>query len=197
MKKIGITGSIASGKSTVCHYLVERGYTVIDADQVARWVVEQNMEDIVSQLVTYFGKDILDASGNLQRSVLAGKVFGDAKKLAKLNEMMHPVIFRAIDQLLVQQQSNEIVFIEMALLFESNYDQKVDEVWVVVADKQTQLERLMKRNKVSKEEALKRIDGQWSNEKKEILATRVIDNSNSVQETFLQIDHLLESIKVE
>lgn len=197
MKKIGITGSIASGKSTVCHYLSKKGYNVIDADQVARVVVEKNIENVVSQLVACFGEDILDEFGNLKRSVLADKVFGDSHKLAKLNDIMHPVIFRAIDQLLAQQTSEMVVFIEMALLFESNYDKKVDEVWVVVADKQTQLERLMERNEITREEALKRINGQWSNEKKEAFATRVIDNSNSKQDTFLQIDHLLETIKVE
>ncbi|MDO4814359.1 MAG: dephospho-CoA kinase [Gemella sp.] len=194
MMRIAITGSIACGKSTVTSYLIEeKKYKVLDADKIGHELLER--EEIKKRLEKEFSNNII-TDDNIDRKKLGAIVFSDGKKLAKLNSIMHPEIrIEILNQ--AEQSADKFIFIDMALLFEAKFDDLVDKIIVVHIDKETQLERLMKRNNFSKEEALQRIDSQMSSLEKSKLADFIVDNSGSIDATFKQIDNILNILKGE
>ena len=189
---IGITGSIACGKSTVSDYLKEKGYTIIDADKLGH--VALTSEDVKRRLSETFGANIL-VNNEISREVLGKLVFGNDNNLKKLNNINHPKIKELILKLLEEHENEDLVFLDIALLYEANFVDLVEKVAVVYVDEDVQLERLMTRNFLSKEEALKRIESQMSPQEKASLGDFVINNSYRKEDTFQQIDEILEKLK--
>ena len=189
---IGITGSIACGKSTVSDYLKEKGYTIIDADKLGH--VALTSEDVKRRLSETFGANIL-VNNEISREVLAKLVFGNDNNLKKLNNIIHPKIKELILKLQEEHKDEDLVFLDIALLYEANFVDLVEKVAVVYVDEDVQLERLMTRNFLSKEEALKRIESQMSPQEKASLGDFVINNSYRKEDTFQQIDEILEKLK--
>jgi dephospho-CoA kinase len=185
MKIIGLTGGIASGKSTVSRALQDLGAIVIDADEVAHTIIEPGKpawEDIVE----HFGSEVLNPDQTIDREKLGAIVFNDPERLQELNQITHPRVgeqFKQMIKNIKSQQADAVLFIEVPLLYETHMDRICDEVWVVWVDEETQIQRLMKRDGLSREDALKRIDAQMSLDEKARRADFVIDNRFSVEET--------------
>ncbi|PPA71610.1 dephospho-CoA kinase [Jeotgalibacillus proteolyticus] len=189
---IGLTGGIASGKSTIAKWFAENDFAVIDADVSARKVVEPN-EEAFRKIVEAFGENILAEDGTIDRAQLGALIFADEEKRKILNEIVHP----AVRKDMLEQKENALVsgkqtvVLDIPLLFESKLQWMVDKIIVVYVDYETQLQRLMNRNQYSKEEALMRISSQLSLEEKRKQADAVIDNSGSIEEAFEQLTVLL------
>lgn len=185
MKIIGLTGGIASGKSTVSSALRELGANIIDADAVAHAVVEPGKpawEDIVE----HFGMDVLNPDQTINREKLGDIVFNDLQRLQELNQITHPRVmeqFKLMLQAIKNRDPEAVVFMEVPLLYETHMERICDEVWVVWVDEETQVERLMKRDRLSRSDAMKRIEAQMSLDEKARRADFVIDNRLSVEET--------------
>jgi len=185
MKIIGLTGGIASGKSTVARTLRELGATVIDADEIAHSVIEPGKpawEDIVKK----FGSHILKPDQTIDREKLGAIVFNDPELLQELNQITHPRVAEQLKHIITTmriEQSHAILFLEVPLLYETHLERICDEVWVVWVDEETQIQRLMKRDNLSREDAIKRIDAQMSLDEKARRADVVIENRSSLEET--------------
>lgn len=192
MRKIGITGGIATGKSTVTNYLRQKGYTVVDADEAARAVVAP-MSLGIDKVIDAFGQQIVKGDGQLDRELLGKLIFKDEAKRDQLNQLLHPLIMDWMDQQIAQAEA-EIVFVDVPLLYEVGYDKKVDQVWLVYVNRMIQLQRLMERNHLTEEEANQRIDSQWSLEDKKEKADVIIDNEGNLDALYRQIDQLLEAL---
>ena len=189
---IGITGSIACGKSTVSDYLIAKGYTIIDADKLGH--VALTSDDVKRKLAEKFGDKILE-NNEISREKLGKLVFGNDDNLKILNSIIHPKIKELILKLQEEHKDENLVFLDIALLFEANFVDLVEKVVVVYVDEDVQLERLMTRNSLSKEDALKRIESQMSPREKASLGDFVINNSYSKEDTFQQIDEIIEKLK--
>ena len=189
---IGITGSIACGKSTVSEYLIAKGYTIIDADKLGHLALTSN--DIKRKLAEKFGDEILE-NNEINREKLGKLVFGNDDNLKILNSIIHPKIKELILKLQEEHKDEDLVFLDIALLYEANFVDLVEKVAVVYVDENVQLERLMMRNSFSKEEAFKRIKSQMSPQEKATLGDFVINNSYRKEDTFQQIDEILEKLK--
>ncbi|MGE5590601.1 MAG: dephospho-CoA kinase [Bacillota bacterium] len=192
---IGLTGGIATGKSTVTAALRDLGVPVIDADQVARQVVEPG-QPALDEIVAAFGPDLLRDDGRLDREKLASLVFADGAARQRLNSITHPHILRAIDR---QRQEaaaagQRVLALDVPLLFEAGMDRSVDRVWVVTASPSQQLQRLMGRDGLTAEEARRRVESQMPLEEKIRRADAVIDNSGSVEATRTRVRNLLEAL---
>ena len=188
---IGITGSIACGKSTVSDYLIDKGYTIIDADKLGH--VALTSDDVKRKLAEKFGDEILE-NNEISREKLGKLVFGNDDNLKILNSIIHPKIKELILKLQEDHKDEDLVFLDIALLYEANFVDLVEKVAVVYVDEDVQLERLMTRNSLSKEEALKRIESQMSPQEKASLGDFVINNSYGKEDTFQQIDVILEKL---
>lgn len=188
MRVIGLTGGIACGKSVVSAMLRGLGVRVVDADQVAREVVASG-SDVLRRLGERFGPGILRPDGSLDRARLGQIVFHDPQALADLNGITHPVIRRRIEQLTkeARDQGVSLLVVEAPLLFVAGMDDMVDEVWVVTCTPQQQVERLQRRDGLSREEAEARLRAQMSLEEKVRRAHRVIHNQGTLEETRRQV----------
>lgn len=189
---LGVTGNISSGKSTVARALEQRGAVVVDADQLAREVVETGTKTL-ERLVKAFGNEILQSDGSLNRERLGQMVFADTKVRATLNQIIHPEIGRKsveVLQKLRERGDIPLVVYEAPLLFEVGAENRVDKILVVKIDLEEQLKRLMDRNHFSKLEAQQRIAAQMPQEKKLAQADYVVDNSGSIAETLQQVEEL-------
>lgn len=189
---IGITGSIACGKSTVSDYLIDKGYTIIDADKLGH--VALTSDDVKRKLAEKFGDEILE-NNEISREKLGKLVFGNDDNLKLLNSIIHPKIKELILKLQEEHKDEDLVFLDIALLYEANFVDLVEKVVVVYVDEDVQLERLMMRNSLPKEEAIKRIESQMSPREKASLGDFVINNSYRKEDTFQQIDEILEKLK--
>ena len=189
---IGITGSIACGKSTVSDYLIAKGYTIIDADKLGHVALTSN--DVKRKLAEKFGDEILE-NNEISREKLGKLVFGNDDNLKILNSIIHPKIKELILKLQEEHKDEDLVFLDIALLYEANFVDLVEKVAVVYVDEGVQLERLMTRNSLSKEEALKRIESQMSPQEKASLGDFVINNSYNKEDTFQQIEEIIEKLK--
>jgi dephospho-CoA kinase len=189
MRIIGLTGGIGSGKSTVAAMLVKLGARIIDADKLAREVVRPG-RPAWQEIIDWLGPDILQADSSINRKRLGEIVFADPEARSKLDLIIHPYINTAMRQALIKAESagEEIVVIDVPLLFETGWDRLVDEKWVVYVDKATQLERLMARDKFTRVEAVARISAQMSLTDKVRLADVVIDNSKDYNSTIKQVE---------
>lgn len=193
-KIIGLTGSISTGKTQVSNYLRDRGEKVIDADLIAREVVD--LGPVKEKIKEAFGNDIYK-DDELDRKALGEIVFRDKEKRQVLNEIEHPEIYRIILEEI--KNSKGRVFVDIPLLFESQhlnerYGLDFDEVWLVYVDRETQVKRLIKRDRISKGYALEKINSQMSVEDKKIMADVIIDNSGSLEETFKQVEKNLKRL---
>ncbi len=189
---IGITGSIACGKSTVSDYLINKGYVVIDADKIGHEALMS--EPVKQKLISEFGDTILQ-NNEINRRKLGELVFGNNDNLILLNSIVHPEIRNRILEEQEKNKDKEFIFVDVALLFEAKFDDLVDKTIVVYVDESTQLTRLMRRNLISKEEALSRIKSQMSPMEKAKLGDFVINNNLSVDNTFEQIEEILLELK--
>lgn len=179
---IGLTGSIASGKSTVSLYLKNLGYNVIDCDQISHEVLNTKA---YSQILELFSSDIL-TNNVIDRAKLGAIVFNNEELLKKLNNILHPLIKEE-----VLKNVTEFCFIDCPLLFETDYINLVDKSLVIYTTKDVQLKRLMNRDSLSEEDALKRINLQMSLEEKKKLANYVINNNNSKEVLYNEIKNFL------
>ncbi|WP_032799089.1 dephospho-CoA kinase [Streptococcus sobrinus] len=196
-KIIGLTGGIASGKSTVTAYLRQKGYQVVDADQLVH-SLQAKGGLLYQALILAFGTGILGPGQELDRPKFAQLIFNDPaarKKSADLQD-------RIIRQELIKErdrlaQEEDIFFMDLPLLFELDYEDWFDEIWLVVLDEDQQLQRLMARNGYSLEEAQKRVASQMPLSKKIRLADQLIDNNGSLEDTYRQLDQQLQRLAAE
>lgn len=189
---IGITGGIASGKSSVSLYLQELGFTIVDADLASRAVVEPG-EEAYHQVVKAFGEDILLTDGNIDRAKLGSIIFHDQEKRLLLNGIVHPAV-RNWMRLKTEEalaSGEETVFMDIPLLFESKLTFMVEKTLLIYVDEQVQLKRLMNRNGLSETEALARIHSQMPLADKKALADAVIDNNGDINDTKRQVKAIL------
>ena len=189
---IGITGSIACGKSTVSNYLKEKGYTIIDADKLGH--IALTNDEVKEKLKKSFGLTILE-NNEISREKLGKLVFGNDENLKILNSIVHPYIRKIILQLQENHRDERFVFLDIALLFEAGFEDLVEKIIVVHVDEKIQLARLMSRNALSKEQAMKRKERQMSSKDKTILGNYVIDNGGTKEETYKQIDLIIEALE--
>ena len=198
MYRIGLTGSIATGKSTVTNMLKELGAFVIDCDKTARDVVAPGTRGL-AKIEAAFGKDAIGADGSMDRVYIGDLVFRNPEMKKRLENILFPLIFEALNEELLRLEregATPVVFLDMPLLYEVKYDSYVDEVWLVYVPFEVQLSRLMKRNGYTKEEALLRIHSQISVDKKKSLAQQVIDNSGTLEDTKEQVRSLWERLQM-
>ena len=190
---IGITGSIACGKSLVSNYLQEKGYTIIDADKIGHMALDN--DEVKKQLVNKFGKSILK-DNEVNRVTLGKLVFENNENLKELNNIIHPQIRKNISEQIQVHKNEKLVFVDVPLLFEAKFDDLVEKIIVISLDEKIQLERLMNRNSLSKEEAVQRIKSQIPVREKEKLGDYVVDNSFTQENTYSQVDRILEKLKL-
>ncbi|GAB6099257.1 dephospho-CoA kinase [Halanaerocella petrolearia] len=175
---IGLTGGIASGKSTVAQLLSELGVEVLDADKIAHQLMEPGTE-VWELIVEEFGKDILLSSNEIDRKKLGDIIFNNNYAKEKLDEITHPFIIAEIKNRLEELRVEELVVVEVPLLIEANMMELFDEIWLVYVPQKIQVERLMARGDLDQEEALARIKSQMPLEDKKDYADRIIDNSGN------------------
>ncbi|MDE4541500.1 dephospho-CoA kinase [Thermoanaerobacterium sp. R66] len=192
MRVIGLTGGIASGKSTVSSILKSLGAVIIDADVVSREIMIKGT-DTYNILVSVFGREILRKDGEIDRRKLGNLVFADKEKLNKLNEITHPEIIKRIKDIIEEERKKgkeKAIVLDAALLIEMKLFNMVDEVWLVVVDKKTQIRRLMKRDNLSYKDALNRIKSQMSIEDKMKYADFIINNCKDFNAIKRQVELL-------
>ena len=189
---IGLTGGIATGKTTVSNYLKELGYSIIDADVIARQVVEPGTKGL-RMITDTFGEKVLTSDGLLDRQHLAQLVFTSSEQLQQLNRILQPIIRERIQEL-ISTSKDSVVVIDVPLLYEQHYEELCDVVMVVSVQPQQQLERLMNRNHLTMDEAKNRVTSQMPLSSKERLADVVIDNNGSVEETRQQVKRWLNQV---
>lgn len=190
---IGLTGGIASGKSTVSNMIKELKIPVIDADIIAREVVEVG-EAAFQKIVDSFGSEILNETGSLDRKKLGAIVFNNKEKRLILNKIVHPIIRERIhEKIEIQKQSgSNTIVLDMPLLFENKLTYLVDKIIVIFVDPKIQIERLKIRDKFSDEEALARIGSQMDLKEKISLADEVIHNHGLLDDTKQQLMAILK-----
>ena len=194
MKVIGLTGGIGSGKSTVSAYLREHGYLILDADQLAHRITEKGSPVLV-KIAEAFGADMLDEDGNLRRKKLAAAAFATPERKAILESLTTDEVVRLISLEVAQlrrEAKYDIIFIDAPLLFEAGVDRLTDLVWTVSAEEQIRIQRVMERDRVTKEDVLQRISNQMDNEEKIRRSQEVIDNSKGKEELYRQVEALLK-----
>jgi dephospho-CoA kinase len=188
MKILGLTGGIGSGKSMVARMFAQLGADVIDADQLARDVVEPG-QPALEEIATAFGRDILWPDGRLNRSKLAGIIFADPAARARLNAITHPRIRERMDAAIATRRSGSgVLIVDIPLLYENDRTATVETVIVVWVDPVTQLRRLQERDGLRPEEARQRIAAQMPLDEKRARADVVIDNSGSREDTRRQVE---------
>jgi dephospho-CoA kinase len=197
MKVIGLTGNIASGKSSVAAILEELGAKVIDADEVARLVVEPG-KPAWREIIDRFGKNILEPDGAINRKKLGEFIFNDQEKRKSLNEITHPRIIGMIRELVEEygKQNTPVVIIEAALIVEKGgLGGLIEGLIVVTSDEESQIKRLMERNEFSREEAESRLGAQMPEQEKVKHADYIIDNSGPIEGTREQVIDLWKVIR--
>lgn len=194
-KVIGLTGGIASGKSTIANMIRNLNLPLIDSDQIAKNVMLK--EEVKNELRNAFGKEIFDEQGKLSRKTLAHIIYDNESKRNKLNHIVHPLVREEIlIQLKTVYQDKKIVFVDVPLLYESGFNQLTDQVIVVYVPKEVQLKRLIKRNNIDEVYANQQISAQDDLEEKAKKANFVIDNQHSVEYSNKQLLQVLEQIGV-
>ena len=190
---LGLTGGIATGKSTAVAIFKKYGFPIVDADIIARQVVEPETEGLKA-IQQAFGKEVIQANGSLDRKKLAAIIFSNDKKRVMLNELLSPFIRNEImRQIQEKSQLTNLVVVDIPLLYEGGYDQVVDKVAVVYIPESVQQSRLMKRDNLTQLEAEKRIASQWSIEEKKAKADFVFDNQGNHEELEQQIVAWIEN----
>lgn len=197
MLRAGLTGSIAVGKSFVSSVFAQLGCHVLDADQTAREVVAPGSEGLRA-ITEAFGREVLQADGALDRAQLGALVFGDEKKRVRLNEILHPLIIAAQDDWMRQRERADargIGIVDAALMIETGSYKRFDKLIVVHCRSELQLERLVKRDGLTLEEAARRIASQMPQEEKKKFADYLIDTSNGFEDARAQASAVYEKLK--
>ncbi|CAC5900967.1 Dephospho-CoA kinase [Staphylococcus aureus] len=196
-KVIGLTGGIASGKSTVSELLSVFGFKVVDADKAAREAVKKGSKGL-AQVREVFGDEAIDENGEMNRRYMGDLVFNHPEKRLELNAIIHPIVRDIMEeekQEYLKQGYN--VIMDIPLLFENELENTVDEVWVVYTSESIQMDRLMQRNNLSLEDAKARVYSQISIDKKSRMADHVIDNLGDKLELKQNLERLLEEGYIE
>lgn len=195
MKIIGLSGGIASGKSTITRALREMKIPVIDGDEIARDIMKSG-SPVLLKLSEEFGKDVINRDGTLSRQKLGSLVFGNKSNLEKLNSITHPVIKSEILKSINYYRSagEKCCVVDGALLMEGIFKDIADILILVFVDRDTQIKRLMDRNLIEYEEALSRVNSQMSFEEKKKFADYIIDNSYDVEYTLNQLNKIMNEI---
>lgn len=192
---IGITGGIASGKSTVTEFLRQQGYQVIDADQLVHELQDPGGR-LYQALLSTFGSTILQEDGRLDRPKLGAMIFGNPELLAQSSQLQNEIIREELARRRdLLAETEDIFFMDLPLLFELGYDNWFDQIWLVDVTEETQLSRLMARNDLSQEEAEKRIAAQLSLQEKRKRANVLIENNGSLEGTRQQIRDALQKLE--
>lgn len=193
-KIIGITGGIASGKSTVTEFLRQKGFQVVDADAVVHQLQKPGGR-LYQVLVEHFGEKILIENGELNRLLLASLIFSNPEEQEWSKRTQGEIIREELAALRDQfAQTEALFFMDIPLLFEQNYASWFDETWLVYVNRDVQLERLMKRDQISKEAAESRLNSQWPLERKISLASHSLDNNGNQEQLIAQVVQLLEEM---
>lgn len=193
--KIGLTGSIACGKSTVSNYLRSKGYPVVDADAISRAMTAAGGPSLPA-IRAAFGDSIFQDENTLDRRKLGSIVFADPELRAKLNAILHPMILGEIRRQLHMHDNHDlIVFGDIPLLYECQMESDFDQIWVVSASRETQIARLLERDGLTQPEAEKRIDAQMPLSEKEDRADIVIYTEDTIESTQAQVQSLLTEIE--
>lgn len=197
MLKVGLTGSIAVGKSHVCDVFRELGCRVLDADQTARDVVRKGTPGL-SKIVEAFGQSVIAADGELDRPKMAAIVFADEEKRLQLNSIVHPLVFEAQNQWLADREAEDpdgIAIVDAALMIESGGYKRFDKLIVVWCEPDIQLQRLKRRDRLSEDEAEKRVRSQMPQDEKKKFADFLIDTSGSFESTRVQCIQVHRSLQ--
>jgi dephospho-CoA kinase len=176
MIKVGITGGIGSGKSTVCKVFTVLGVPVFYADSTAKQLMNSDLQ-LREQLIHLFGPAVYLPDLTIDRKYLAGIVFSDTSLLEKLNSIVHPAVRKAFDDWCLKQNASYIIH-EAAILFESGFYKMMDKTIMVYTDEHERIERVVKRDKISTEMVIQRMNNQWKDEEKIKLADYVIGNND-------------------
>ena len=191
-KIIGITGGIASGKSTVTNFLRQKGFEVVDADALVHQLQKPGGR-LFQILVEHFGEKVLLEDGKLNRPLLASLIFSNSEEREWSKETQGKIIREELGSLRDKfSQTEELFFMDIPLLFEQDYASWFDETWLVYVRRDTQLDRLMNRDQLSKESAETRLASQWPLEEKKKFATYILDNNGSREQLLSQVVTLLE-----
>ena len=191
-KIIGITGGIASGKSTVTNFLRQKGFQVVDADAVVHQLQKPGGR-LFEALVQHFGQEIILENGELNRPLLASLIFSNTEEREWSKQIQGEIIREELATLRDQfAQTESIFFMDIPLLFEQDYSSWFNETWLVYVESDVQMERLMKRDQLSKDLAISRLSAQWPLEEKKGLASQVIDNNGNQDLLLTQVSILLE-----
>ncbi len=196
MKWVGLTGGLGTGKSTVSQILREKGYQVVDADQIARDVVAPGTSGLES-VVKVFGSHIVDSKGNLNRHWMAREVFFDGDKKRKLEKILHPLIRKEVERqrMLLEELGESLAFYDIPLLFETNSKDQFDAVLMISCTADTQLRRIKGRNPWTDKEIQARLASQFPLTKKEGMSDYVIRNDGSLKELSIEIDKALQWLR--
>ena len=193
-KIIGITGGIASGKSTVTEFLRQKGFQVVDADAVVHQLQKPGGR-LYQVLVEHFGEKILLENGELNRPLLASLIFSNPEEQEWSKRTQGEIIREELAALRNQfAQTEALFFMDIPLLFEQNYASWFDETWLVYVNRDVQLERLMKRDQISREAAESRLNSQWPIEGKISLASHSLDNNGNQEQLIAQVVQLFEEM---
>ena len=202
---IGLTGGIATGKSTVTKILTEKGYTVIDADKISREVVQQG-KPAYNEIVETFGVRILLEDKSLNRRKLGRLIFNSSCIRYALNKIVHPRVIEVIKQKILDEckdknNGERIIFLDIPLLFEvldllKLHDIELKEIWMVYTDKNTQLRRLMERDNINKEEAMNKINSQQTVDEKRMKSSKTLYNNGNIEELKSNLEIILSEFEV-
>ncbi len=188
---IGLTGGIASGKTTASEYFATKDITVIDSDTIVKKLWKENQE-MIQKAESLFGFQIKTIADKKKISQL---IFSDKKLRMKLNDIVHPYVYLEIESKISNMDHQKLVVIDMPLLFEVGYEKRCDVTCLVYVDLKTQIERLMKRDSLTKDEALKKIKAQMSLDEKKVKADVIFDNQMDLNYLYYQIDQFLRGIQ--
>jgi dephospho-CoA kinase len=195
MLVVGLTGSIGTGKSTVSNVLKTKNINIIDADKISREIL--NNTTALNEIFDYFGDEVKNPDGTLNRKKLGNIVFNDDVKLIKLNSITHPKIKENINNKLLEYKENKekIVIVDAPLLIEAKFYDLVDKILLIVCDEEVQINRIVKRDNCSKEDAILRIKSQMSQEDKKNYADYIIDNSYDLEILNKQVEEFLKNME--
>ena len=193
---IGITGGICSGKNTVAEMLRELGCVMLDTDTIVHDLYKTD-EHIRREILTVFGRNVLDANGVIVRTKLAQIVFTDTNLLQRLNQIVHPRVRAVIDSYLAKQEEKQFkgcVGVLVPLLIENNRQSYFDSIALVIADTETRIKRCMERNGMSRQEVIARMRTQLSDEEKKHYADYIIDNNGSLEYTRKSVTEMYNNV---
>lgn len=189
---IGLTGTIGSGKSTVSEHLKSLGALVLDADIISRQVVELGTTGL-EQIIALFGGCVINPDGTLNRKAMAKLVFADEEKRLLLNSIIHPAVLNTLKdktEAETEKNPNRVIVWDVPLLIEVGWNEFVDSVWLVTAPENVRIERIIRRDNCTAEQAEMRIRAQMSEDEKLKYSNNVIDNGSTLEKLYAQVDEL-------